>query len=478
MNIRVRFAPSPTGFLHIGGLRTALFNYIYAKKTGGKIVLRIEDTDQSRKVDGAVENLINTFGKIGIEFDEGPTQGGEYGPYFQSQRLDIYQDHIAKLIESGDAYYCFCPPKRLEFLRNELTEKKLTIKYDRHCLNLSTEEIEKQKNSEPYVIRMKIPDVDEIVFYDGVRDKVSIKCNEIDDQVLIKGDGFPTYHFANVVDDHLMGITHIMRGEEWLPSTPKHVLLFQFFGWKSPKYFHLPLLLNPDKSKLSKRQGDVAVEDYLNNGFLPEALVNYVALLGWHSSSDRELFSMNELVKEFSVKRLQKAGAVFDIEKLKWMNSHYLMNLDIKSIANYSKSWFEKAGFNLTDNSKYLAVVENTRKRVNQIPEMVDHARPFYSELQFNEDNLIVLNESSAQIVFEFILKNLNSKGNWTEEELKSLIRETSEETGVKGKNLFFPLRLALFGSPHGPEIPLIIQTLGIDETIKRIQNQLFFTKP
>ena len=254
MEAKVRFAPSPTGHLHVGGLRTALFNYLYAKKVGGKIILRIEDTDQSRKVENAVENLISTLEALQIHFDEGPTQGGGCGPYFQSERISIYNEHIERLLDSGDAYPCFCPVEKLEETRKKQSEAKHTIKYDRHCLKLNTAATRKGMETKPHVIRMKVPNEEEVVFFDVVRERVAIRCEELDDQVLIKSDGFPTYHFANVVDDHLMGITHVLRGEEWLPSTPKHVLLYQFFNWKQPKFIHLPLLLNPDKSKLSKRQ--------------------------------------------------------------------------------------------------------------------------------------------------------------------------------------------------------------------------------
>jgi len=298
MSIKVRFAPSPTGYLHVGGLRTALYNYLYAKKVGGKLVLRIEDTDQNRKIKNAEKLLISTFEKIGITFDEGPTQGGENGPYFQSERLPVYHKHIQQLLDEGNAYPCFCSAERLEKVRDKQRKNKETIIYDRNCLNKPIEVARERMKSEPYVIRMKIPNED-IVFYDVVREKVTIKSSELDDQVLLKTDGFPTYHLANVVDDHLMGITHVMRGEEWLPSTPKHILLYQFFGWKIPKFVHLPLLLNPDKSKLSKRQGDVAVEDYLEKGYLPETLINFVALLGWHPKNDREFFTLEELEKEF-----------------------------------------------------------------------------------------------------------------------------------------------------------------------------------
>jgi glutamyl-tRNA synthetase len=318
---------------------------------------------------------------------------------------------------------------------------------------------------------MKIPDDDEVVFYDMIRERVAIKTDEIDDQVLIKTDGFPTYHFANVVDDYLMGITHVMRGEEWLPSTPKHVLLYQFFDWKLPKFVHLPLLLNSDKSKLSKRQGDVAVEDYLEKGYLVEALINFIALLGWHPNSDKELFSMNELQKEFSIKRIHKGGAVFDIEKLNWMNSHYMKEMDVSIIAERVKPYFDNAKLDYSDNRKFLAVVENARQRANTLAEMVEHSAPFYKDIQFSKEQLAVLKSESSLKVFNTLSNKLAEKPNLSEQDIKSFIKETGIETGVKGKDLFIPIRLALFGQEHGPDIALIIIILGVNESVKRFNN-------
>ena len=473
MSIRLRFAPSPTGFLHVGGLRTALFNYLYAKKTNGKLILRIEDTDQNRKIKNAVNHLIKTFEKLNIKFDEGPTQSGNYGPYFQSQRLHIYNKYIAKLIDSGNAYYCFCSTERLNELRKNLSQKKQIIKYDRKCLNLNNKEILKKKKSESFVIRMKVSNEPEITFYDGIRGKLSVKCEEIEDQILIKGDGFPTYHFANIIDDHHMKITHVMRGEEWLPSTPKHIILFNFFGWNPPKYYHLPLLLNPDKTKLSKRQGDVAVENYLQKGFISEAILNYVALLGWHPSSNNEIFSLKKLEKEFSLKRIQKSGAVFDIEKLIWINSQYIKNMDVNTIADLSRPWFNKAGIDISNNSKFLSVIEHSKKRINIISEIVEHSLPFYCDLKLKNEDKIILKENSSQIIFKFILDRIVSASKLNENYFKTLLNDTIENTGIKGKKLFYPLRIVLYGSQNGPEIPLLFKILEIELIIKRIKKYI-----
>ena len=305
---RVRFAPSPTGYLHIGGLRTALYNFLFAKNQNGKIILRIEDTDRKRFVEGAIENLIDTLNWAGIHFDEGPHLGGNCAPYLQSERLQIYKDHVQKLIQDGKAYYCFCSPERLEKLREEQQKQKLPqAKYDKLCLHLSKNEVEgKLKSGLPFVIRLNVQPDQKVVFDDVIRERVEFETNNIDDQVLLKSDGYPTYHLANVVDDHLMGITHVIRGEEWLSSTPKHIILYDYFEWEKPVFTHLPLLLNPDKSKLSKRQGDVAVEDYRDKGYLKEALINFVALLGWNFGDDKEFYEWMNSLKNFRLKEFIK----------------------------------------------------------------------------------------------------------------------------------------------------------------------------
>jgi glutamyl-tRNA synthetase len=299
---RVRFAPSPTGFLHVGGLRTALYNFLYARRNGGTFILRIEDTDRSRYVEGAVESLIGILRWAGLDFDEGPEKEGSVGPYLQSQRLEIYGSHVDQLLSSGSAYRCFCTPQRIEEIRRQREKLKMTPKYDRHCLALTKQEIAENLDRKlPFVVRMRIPDGTVIQFHDLIRGEVEIAAEILDDQVLMKSDGYPTYHLANVVDDHLMRVSHVIRGEEWLPSTPKHVLLYSSFGWGLPIFAHLPLLLNPDRSKLSKRQGDVAVEEFKANGYLKEALINFVALLGWNPGTEREIFLLEDLINEFSL---------------------------------------------------------------------------------------------------------------------------------------------------------------------------------
>ena len=469
--IRVRFAPSPTGYLHVGSLRTALYNYLYAKKTGGEFILRIEDTDRSRYVEGAVENLIETLRSVGLDYDEGPDKGGDFGPYFQSKRTDIYKKYVQELLDKDAAYHCFCTEDDLKKMREEQIANKMDIRYDGRCRNLSEEQIQENLDQgKLFVIRAKIPTEGEVVFFDIVRERISIKWETVDDQVLIKSDGYPTYHLANVVDDHLMGITHVIRGEEWISSVPKHLFLYNALGWKPPKMCHLPLLLNPDKSKLSKRQGDVAVEDFLKKGYLPEALLNFVALLGWHPAGDRELFTLDELVQEFSLKRISKAGAVFDMEKLNWMNGHYLRDLELGYIAIKAKPYFAEADFDISDNEKYHKIVDVARNRISTLSEIIEAAKPFFTVSAYSDEDRQLIDNENSQKLFTFWLENLKAMDSITEENVNQLLKQSTEELGIKGKDLYFPLRLALFGSVHGPELPVIFDILGKNEVINRLQ--------
>ena len=368
---RVRFAPSPTGYLHIGGLRTALYDYLFAQKNGGDFVLKIEDTDRKRFVEGAVENLISSLDFLGLERNEGVFQQasikndniqaiesksypgvlevGEFGPYIQSEKLEVYKKYAEQLVADGHAYYCFCEPERLEEMRSEQTALKRPPIYDQYCLNnITPAEINaKLKENCSYTIRLKIPKDETIEFEDAVRGKVKFETNLVDDQVLLKSDGFPTYHLANVIDDHDMQITHVIRGEEWLSSVPKHILLYRFFGWAPPTFAHLPLLLNADKSKLSKRQGDVAVEDYIKKGYLKEAIINFVAFLGWNpgNGETQEIFTLSELVDRFDFAHVHKGGAVFDIKKLDWINAQWIKKIPISDLYQRSLEFLQTKDF-------------------------------------------------------------------------------------------------------------------------------------
>jgi len=470
--IRVRFAPSPTGNLHVGSLRTALYNYLYAKKVGGKFILRIEDTDQTRYVDGAVENLFITLKKMGLEYDEGPGKNEEFGSYYQSERTEIYNKYVQELLDKGKAYKCFCTSEILDKMRKERKANGLDTRYDGRCRNLTEKEINDHlQNGDKYVIRLKIPQDGEITFYDIVRDKVTFPWNMIDDQVLVKSDGFPTYHLANVIDDHLMEISHVIRGEEWLSSIPKHLFLYEAFGWKPPKMCHLPLLLNPDKSKLSKRQGDVAVEDFLNKGYLPETLINFVALLGWHAPGNEEFYTLSELGKVFSLKRINKSGSVFDIEKLNWMNGQYLRNIDLKVIGEYAKTYFKKAGYHIPNEKHYLELVDIARSRIHKLDEVTEFAKPFFSELKFTDDDKAILGTESSQRLFKFWIDNIIDSPKLDEELINELLRRSTQELEIKGKNLYPPLRLALYGSAHGPELPTIMDILEKEKVLIRFNN-------
>lgn len=342
--VRVRFAPSPTGYLHIGGLRTALFNYLYARHTGGKMILRIEDTDRTRFVEGALENLLKALKWSGVEIDEGVmldenghvTEKGDFGPYIQSERVEkgIYDQYIEKLLDEGKAYYCFCSQERIDSVRDQMRADGLTPKYDGLCRSIPLEEARQRvANGEEHTVRLKLPKDYDISFDDRIKGKITFNTDDQDDQVLIKRDGFPTYHFAVVVDDHLMGITHVVRGDEWISSTPKHVYLYEAFGWDAPEYIHLPTVLNKDHKKYSKRNGDGMVEDFIEEGYMPEGLINFLSLLGWSPDSEEEIFTMEELAKQFDFDRVNKTGAVFDKKKLDWVNGHYVRELSPEKLA-------------------------------------------------------------------------------------------------------------------------------------------------
>ncbi len=475
---RVRFAPSPTGYLHVGGLRTALYNYLFAKKNNGTFILRIEDTDRNRYVEGAVENLIKALKWAGLNFDEGPEVGGDYGPYMQSQRLDIYKKYADELISKGKAYYCFCTPERLKTLKEEQEKQKLPqTKYDKHCLHLSQDEVEKNlKAGIPKVVRLNVMQNHTIKFDDVIREHVEFESNNIDDQVLIKSDGYPTYHLANVVDDHLMKITHVIRGEEWLSSTPKHVLLYDAFGWERPVFAHLPLLLNPDRSKLSKRQGDVAVEDYRDKGFLKEALINFVALLGWNAGDDKEFYYMDELINSFSLERVNKSGAVFDLQKLHWLNAEYLRKKSVAELLEMLKTEILKSKFNNHNYSDdfLTLIIEAMKERVSFIKEFIDTCPYFYEAPTEYEQKAVEKNwKPETPEHLEKLKEEFVSLNNPTKEDFEHSLTKISEKINIGKGKLIHPLRLAVSGQSTGPGIFDLLFILGKDEAIKRIETAL-----
>jgi len=487
MDTRVRFAPSPTGYVHIGSLRTALYDYLYAKGKKGKYILRIEDTDRSRFVEGALENLIKSLEWAGIKHDEGVfiengniVQKGEYGPYIQSERLDLYKKYIEILLEKGLAYRCFCSKERLDKVREEQKRNGQTPMYDKHCRNLSQEEIDKKlKEGKEYVIRLKIPENEDVKFKDLIRGTISINSKEIDDQVLIKSDGFPTYHFAVVVDDYLMKISHIIRGEEWLTSTPKQVILYNFFGWEVPSFVHLPTVLNKDKKKLSKRQGDVSVSDFKDSGYLPQALVNYLALVGWSPKGNNEIFSMEDLIEEFSFQNVSKTGGVFDIEKLNWVNSQYIKKYDNKELYELIKPFVLREGIFTEeeyDSKKdwLIQVIDLVKEKINKLSEITGHIKMFMgSEVEAEEESVVTLKKDGVQDLIKAFINEIEKTEEIDEDFTKTIFKKLQKKTGAKGKNLYMPLRGAVTGQLHGPDMGKTFILLGKENLIKRLNYTL-----
>ena len=470
--VRVRFAPSPTGYLHVGGLRTALYNYFFARRNGGAFVLRIEDTDQSRKVEGAVENLTATLQWAGVMYDEGPDRPGAFGPYVQSERLPIYRSHAQQLLDNGHAYYCFCTSERLEEMRRKRAEQKLSFAYDRHCRNLPPEESARRAASgEPHVVRMKVPLDGAMTFADLIRGDVTIGYDVLDDQVLIKSDGFPTYHLAVVVDDHLMEITHVIRGEEWLPSAPKHVLLYQYFGWNLPVFAHLPLLLNPDKSKLSKRQGDVAVEDYRSKGYLREAIVNFVAFLGWNPGDDREIFSIEQLVDEFRLERVQKAGAVFNVEKLNWLNQQHIKLKSNADLASAIRPLLESAGYIIPDDAYAAAVAGLLKERVVLLTDFVEASVYFFTDpASYDPVGVKKSWQPESPQRMSVLADRLSALPAFDRASIESECRALADEQQVKVSVFIHPTRLAVTGRAAGPGLFELMEVIGRDRVVARLR--------
>ncbi|TAE28718.1 MAG: glutamate--tRNA ligase [Candidatus Kapaibacterium sp.] len=477
MSVRVRFAPSPTGYLHVGGLRTALYNYLFAKRHGGVCILRIEDTDRTRLVEGAADALAHTLRWAGIEFDEGPEQGGACGPYIQSERFDLYRTYASDLLERDAAYYAFDTAEELDAMRKRMQDAGIAWRYDRTTMRnqYTLGEAETKRllaENAPRVIRMKVPLAGEIRFDDLVRGTITVPARDVDDQILLKSDDFPTYHLANIVDDHLMGITHVIRGEEWLPSTPKHALLYDALGWERPKFAHLPLLLNPDKTKLSKRQGDVAVEDYRDKGYFKEALVNFVALLGWNPSATREIFSMQELIESFTLEKVNKAGAVFDTQKLDWMNGEYLKLKSPSDLAAELQPRAKEQGIETSD--EYLArVIELVRDRINKLHEALPFAEYMFKPLQSYEEEFkakIWTPELAAP--FATLAAKLQ-ECDFTEAALTALTKDFAKESGLKMGVVMNTLRLMITGRAVGASMVHTMEILGKEESMKRINTAL-----
>lgn len=476
MSVRVRFAPSPTGYLHVGGLRTALYNYLFARHLGGKMVLRIEDTDRTRYVEGATENLIKYLEWAGISFDEGPHVGGDFGPYTQSERFDLYSQYAMQLIDKGKAYYAFDTSEELEEMRARIQASGGFYKYDRMAMRnqftISDEDAKQLiQDGTPYVVRLKVPHEQDVVFQDIIRGTVVVKGNEVDDQILLKSDGFPTYHLANVVDDHLMQISHVIRGEEWLPSTPKHVLLYQAFGWECPVFAHLPLLLNKDKSKLSKRQGDVAVEDYVAKGYFKEAFVNFIALLGWNPTADREIYSLDELIEYFNLEKVNKSGAIFDINKLNWMNAQYLRAKSIEKLTEHLVPYLESINFNYKDRDYLAKVIELFKERIENLYELPESVPYMFSKpTNFDEDFIKKhWKEHTNDLVIEYIDKIRNLE-EWTYQSSHDFTIQWIEQKGMKLRDIVHPLRIAVTGKSGGAGLFETLALLDKQDVIERLE--------
>lgn len=478
-SVRVRFAPSPTGELHIGGARTALFNFLFAKHNHGKIILRIEDTDQKRYVKGSVGRLLESLSWLNIEFDEGPmisgksasprVENGEFGPYTQSKRVEIYKKYAQELIDGSHAYYCFCSEDRLKKMREKQMAKKQSPMYDRTCLQLTKEQIkEKLTKNEPYVIRLKVPNSGKIIFNDLIRGKVEIDNATIDDQVLLKSDGMPTYQLANVIDDHLMQISHVLRAEEWLPSTPKHILLYRAFGWQPPEFGHIPLVLATDKSKLSKRHGAVSVEEFRKLGYLPEALVNYIAFLGWNPKDNREFFTLEELIKEFDISKINKAGAIFDIEKLNYFNGYYIKKIPDEVVAK-----------NFKIDTKIAHII---KPRMNTFTVPASLIEPFKKKIQYKPELLIFKKSTKESTLKGLELTayglQLITSAQWENiENLNNILLKVVKDNSLTNGDVFWPVRVALSGLEKSPSPAEMLWVLGKSESLLRMKKAVTLLK-
>lgn len=477
MTIRTRFAPSPTGYMHIGNLRSALYAYLFARKNRGAFLLRIEDTDQERYVEGAVEVIYDTLHSVGMDWDEGPDIGGDFGPYVQSERKALYLPYAERLIGSGHAYRCFCTKEELEERRAESAARGETFKYDKHCLHLGADEIQaKIDEGLPYVIRQNVPLTGSTTFHDLLFGSITVENNTLDDNVLIKADGMPTYNFANVVDDHLMAITHVMRGMEYLSSTPKYDLLYQSFGWEIPQYIHMPPIMKDAQHKLSKRTGDASFQDLLTKGYLKEAVLNYIALLGWSPGDDREKFTLEELIEAFDIAGMSKSPAIFDPNKLTWLNAEYIRALPCEEFTAHARLYYGQAGVAHMDTDVLCRILQPRVEVFTQIPDMVD----FLSALDEGYDVELFTNKKSktdaevSRAVLTMVLPALTALPDWTEQALHDTLLSMAAERGMKNGTLLWPVRIALAGKAVTPGGAIEIAfLLGREESLRRLTTGL-----
>lgn len=470
MKVRTRFAPSPTGFMHIGNLRTALYAYLFAKHNDGDFILRIEDTDQERYVEGAVDLIYSTLKKAGIEHDEGPDKDKGFGPYVQSERKPLYKEYAEKLVELGGAYYCFCSKERLDSLADENGVRK----YDKHCLHLSKEEVQKKLAAgEPYVIRQNIPPEGQSSYEDMVYGRITVDFEDLEDQILLKSDDMPTYNFANVVDDHLMGITHVIRGTEYLSSTPKYNLMYDAFGWERPQYMHLPPIMKDQTRKLSKRYGDANFEDFLKKGFLPEAIVNYIALLGWSPKNNTEKMTMQELIDSFNVEGINKSASIFDEVKMRWLNGQYIRELSDEKFDELAFPYFEQSKVKgLYDYKKLGRILKGRVETFGDIPEAVSFLAEYGEfDTKLFENKKSKSDESTAKICLEAALSVVNDIKEWNNDSLFETFGGLCEGLGVKKNTMFWAIRVAISGRDVTPGgATELADVLGRKETEKRMK--------
>lgn len=471
--VRTRFAPSPTGFLHVGGLRTALYCYLFAKQNNGDFILRIEDTDLERYVEGAVDIIYSTLKEANMQIDEGPNEGGPYGPYVQTERKDLYMKYALELVEKKAAYYCFCDKERLDSLASDNGIKR----YDKHCMHLSEEEVQMRlQRGDKWVIRQNMPTTGVSEFEDLVYGTVTVPNNELEDQILIKSDGLPTYNFANVVDDHLMNITYVMRGNEYLSSTPKYNLLYDAFGWERPHYVHLTPIMKDATRKLSKRYGDANFDDFVRRGFLPEAIVNYICLLGWSPKGEQEKFTMDELIEKFSISGLSKSSAIFDEAKMKWLNGEYIKELDFDKFMKIATPFFEQSKIKgMYDYSKIGKLLQSRVEILSEIPEKIDFLASFEKfDLDLFNNKKFKIDTEVAKNVILASLPELEDLTEWTEEKLHETIVNIANKLETKSGQVYTVLRIALSGVSVTPGGSVeLADILGKEETIERLNKCL-----
>jgi nondiscriminating glutamyl-tRNA synthetase len=478
--VRVRYAPSPTGHLHIGGARTALFNYLFARHHNGKFIVRIEDTDIERNVEGGEQSQLENLKWLGIEYDESIDKDGGYGPYRQTERLDIYRKYVNELLEKGYAYKCFCTPEELEQEREAQKAAGIAApQYSGKCRHLTPEQIAQlEAEGKPYTIRIKVPEGKVYEFEDMVRGKVVFESKDIGDWVIVKANGIPTYNFAVVIDDHLMKITHVFRGEEHLSNTPKQLMIYEYLGWEAPKYGHMTLIVNENRKKLSKRDESIIqfVSQYKELGYLPEAMFNFFALLGWSPEGEEEIFTKEELIKIFDVSRLSKSPSMFDKQKLTWMNNQYIKKLDLDRLVELALPHLVKAGRlpeNMSDEQKQWArnLIALYQEQMSYGAEIVELSEMFFKEdIEYNDEAKAVLAEEQVPEVLKAFLEEVKNLEMFDAEAIKAAIKAVQKATGQKGKKLFMPIRVATTGQTHGPELPLALQLLGKEKVINRLE--------